>query len=252
MVKRAAIANVILISLMSFSIFAETKISQSNLSATGQQGLNIDDSKVWNIRPEEWKRYEHIMATEGQYFWRDLDPITVLGLNARNTTERNRFAELLAKQEFNNATKIILLDRAYDKAFKKLYGSIPVIDTSMLAASKTNNTLNSLSKNETLSFSNLGDRYIVFINTKCTQCDAKVIRLMKILTAGVTLDLHFKNDTRAEITKWASKMDISPNDVELGVITLNPNSNLYKKFSDPRQPSAYFFDNDKNKVNPIK
>ncbi len=222
---------------------AQTTIKQT------QVGSRSGQHKVWKLTQEEWSRYESIMDSKGKYFWSDLDPITVLGLNARNEQERRRFAQMLARQEYENTRKLILLDRAFNKAFQQLYGSIPIVDLNRLniASAKA-----SLTPASTKYRGEPGDRWIVFASTRCPSCDKRIRSILDNINLGVSVDIHFKNDPRSAITAWASRMQISPKSVEAGTITLNPNSELYDKFGDPSPPSVFFFDKALNQVKEVR
>lgn len=47
----------------------------------------------WGLTAEDVKRYHHYMAVEGQYFYRHLDPVMVLGLIETDPAQRTRYAE---------------------------------------------------------------------------------------------------------------------------------------------------------------
>ena len=47
----------------------------------------------WGLTSEDVKRYHHYMAVEGQYFYRHLDPVMVLGLIETDPAQRTRYAE---------------------------------------------------------------------------------------------------------------------------------------------------------------
>ena len=47
----------------------------------------------WGLTAEEVERYHHYMAVEGQYFYRHLDPVMVLGLIETDPAQRARYAE---------------------------------------------------------------------------------------------------------------------------------------------------------------
>ena len=47
----------------------------------------------WGLTAEEVQRYHHYMAVEGQYFYRHLDPVMVLGLMETDPAKRTRYAE---------------------------------------------------------------------------------------------------------------------------------------------------------------
>jgi integrating conjugative element protein (TIGR03759 family) len=244
----------IVILICPIGLMADTTLNQSTLGESGissVESISPDyQAKVWNITTDDWLRYEKIMQSKGQYLWKDLDPITVLGLNARTDSERKRYAEKLAKLEFSNAQKVILLDRAYNKAFHDLYGKLPVVDPSKLNIGRAKASLLSVPKASVKG--EFGDRYIAFVNTQCRACNSMVKQVLGSLQLGVSLDIHFNNDSRQAITRWATKQGISPESVEVGTITLNPDSALIKQFGQPAEPSLYYFSKSTNQVSEVK
>ena len=251
MVKQFLIVGLL---FSSFNLIADTSLNQSTLGDTKNLPVETEvtafQSKIWNISTDDWIRYEQIMQGEGQYLWKDLDPITVLGLNARSASERNRYAEKLAKLEFTNAQKVILLDRAYNKAFHELYGKLPVVDPSKLNIGRAKASLLSVPKTSVKT--EFGDRYIAFVNTQCSSCNRMVEQVLGSLQLGVSLDIHFKKDSRQAITQWANKQGISAESVEVGTVTLNPDSLLNEQFGQPAEPSLYYFNKATNQVSEVK
>ena len=242
------------LAICSFNSMAETALNQSTFGTAKNQSVGTEasnyQSKIWNISTDDWIRYEQIMQVEGQYLWKDIDPITVLGLNARSASERNRYAEKLAKLEFTNAQKVILLDRAYNKAFHELYGKLPVVDPSKLNIGRAKASLLSVPKTSVKT--EFGDRYIAFVNTQCSTCNRMVEQVLGSLQLGVSLDIHFKKDSRQAITQWANKQGISAESVEVGTVTLNPDSLLNEQFGQPAEPSLYYFNKATNQVSEVK
>ena len=53
----------------------------------------------WGLTAEDVKRYHHYMAVEGQYFYRHLDPVMVLGLIETDPAQRTRYAEKYLETE---------------------------------------------------------------------------------------------------------------------------------------------------------
>jgi integrating conjugative element protein (TIGR03759 family) len=238
----------------SLGILADTDVNQSTFgtaNTSSVESISSDfQSKIWNISTDDWLRYEKIMLGKGQYLWKDLDPITVLGLNARSDSERKRYAQKLAKLEFANAQKVILLDRAYNKAFHELYGKLPVVDPTKLNIGRAKASLLSVPKASVKG--DFGDRYIAFVNTQCSDCNSMVKQVLGLLELGVSLDIHFNDDSRQAITQWATKQGISPESVEVGTVTLNPDSALIEQFGQPAEPSLYYFNKTTNQVSEVK
>ncbi|UTU48593.1 TIGR03759 family integrating conjugative element protein [Mergibacter septicus] len=99
----------------------------STVNITNAQ--NADDSQAieWGLSKEEWQRYEKLRNGERKFWSPNLDPLTILGIEAKNDIERKKYAQLLAKKEFERVEKELAFQRAYDEAFKELYGNILII-----------------------------------------------------------------------------------------------------------------------------
>ncbi len=225
--------------------FAATPTQQSQVTTSV---LNQAEAhyQAFGLTENDWSRYESIMQGTGQYYWPNLDPVTVLGLNARSQEERNRYARILARQEYENSEKLILLDKAYHNAFQELYGHVPIINLTELPAYQ-----DKLMESQASQLGNqvkFGDRFVIFTSTHCAVCDRQVKRVLSDFTLGQSVDIHFKDDSREDITKWAARLSISPDAVNNGTITLNPESDLYQKFGNPEIPSVYFYNGETTNV----
>ncbi len=231
-----------------------------SVGATTTEESDLSESSVnakrWGITAQDWSRYEELMSGKGKFLWKYHDPITVLGLNARSPNERDRYAELLAKQEYTSTLNLILLDRAYNEAFNRLYGNIPAIDTAMLD-NGNDNLFGSLGSNSTpfnmpTFIGEPGDRYISFVDTNnCPDCIELLAPLINSNLPGVSIDIHFTNSTRSDINRWAMNMGIRVSSVKDGKITLNPPSKLYSEYGKPKIPSLYFYSKSDNSVTEV-
>ena len=238
----------VVVFLLLSTVVSAANLEQSDIGTTGQIDQSLNHSTQWGVTQEDWQRYQKIMSVKGKYLYKDLDPVTVLGLTARTDAERDRYAELLAKQEFANTRALVLLDQAYNRAFTRLYGHIPVVNPNKINKAKA--ALNTVSTSKVRG--KPGDRYIVFASTDCAACDRKISSVLRELMIGVSIDIHFNGDTRKAITNWATRMNISPDAVANGKITLNPNSELYAKFGNPKPPALYFYDKSANQVSEVE
>lgn len=70
----------------------------------------------------DWLRYELLLSGPAGYTAaRDLDPVTVLGIYARDDAERLRWAEMAAQQEHERIAAELAYAAAYSAAWKRLY-----------------------------------------------------------------------------------------------------------------------------------
>jgi hypothetical protein len=127
---------------------------------------------------------------------------------------------------------------------------LPVVDPSKLNIGRAKASLLSVPKASVKT--EFGDRYIAFINTQCSSCNRMVEQVLESLQLGVSLDIHFKKDSRQAITQWANKQGISAESVEVGTVTLNPDSLLNEQFGQPAEPSLYYFNKTTNQVSEVK
>ncbi|STX50937.1 bile acid beta-glucosidase [Legionella busanensis] len=103
--------------------------SDQNLNELVLNPKQIHEAKVWGLTIEEEKRYVFLMQNRSQFYYKGLrlNPLDILGLNARNETERNHFAELAAAQEAQKVAKNIAWNNAFYKAYNKLFANISVV-----------------------------------------------------------------------------------------------------------------------------
>lgn len=116
---------------------AKAGLTVNDDDLTSEQDINkiqlneqqLHESKVWNLTIEEEKRYVLLMKNRSKIYYQGLrqTPLDILGLNARNETERNHFAELAAAQEAQKVSKNIAWNNAFYKAYNKLFANVPVV-----------------------------------------------------------------------------------------------------------------------------
>ena len=116
---------------------AKTGLTVNEGELTSEQDINkvtltdtqLHEAKVWGLTPDEEKRYVLLMHNKSKFYYEGLrqTPIDILGLNARNETERNHFAELAARQEAQKVAKNIAWNNAFYKAYNSLFANIPVV-----------------------------------------------------------------------------------------------------------------------------
>ncbi|HAT8647504.1 TPA: TIGR03759 family integrating conjugative element protein [Legionella pneumophila] len=176
----------------------------------------LHEAKVWGLTPDEEKRYVLLMQNKSKFYYEGLrqTPIDILGLNARNETERNHFAELSARQEAQKVSKNIAWNNAFHKAYNKLFANVPVIgDFDPSPYSPYAHKPVQLSQGDTLYF---------FIKE---QDSLKTILLMLFEGIEQTPDtkLHLMlldmNDTAIQV--WANQHQIPQHLVNSGRISLN-------------------------------
>src|SRR5699024_2648365 len=111
--------------------------AQSDTQDTQAQDTQVDalsrkKAKQWHLSVDEWQRYKKLKQGFDGYLSDHLDPITLLGINARSTEERQRYARDLARLMHDYTERVLAFQKAYDKAFKSLYPNEHPVNTQSL------------------------------------------------------------------------------------------------------------------------
>lgn len=94
--------------------------------------LSLEDKHkalVWELTDADMKRYKLLMDNKSGIYYEGLrlTPLDILGINARNQQERDRFARLSAKFEAQKVAKNLAWNNAHFRAYQKVVEGIPVI-----------------------------------------------------------------------------------------------------------------------------
>lgn len=212
---------VVLIALSNLSHAAERDAQEKGLQQ-GQsdvRGLQQSESQAsrhqeWGLTPQEWQRYQSVMAGARGIYSPGLDPLTALGIEARSAEERRRYAELQVQAERQRIDKELAYQRAYDEAFARLYPNEKVIQLTSSPALPAAGIQPALQ----------GDgRLAIFVRDDCTACIARVTDLQQ---QKQPFDLYFVGSQGDDerIRRWAILTGIEPANVHSRQITLNHDS----------------------------
>lgn len=109
-----------LITLLLFTASVLAQPPQMQTSQNADSALRPlttqQQATVWGVTPEEWQRYLTLKQQVRGVWSPGLDPLTTLGVEADTDHERQRFAELLVRQEYQRLEKELAFQRAYDAA----------------------------------------------------------------------------------------------------------------------------------------
>lgn len=245
--KHIFMSGLLVLPLSLQAIEVDHSITKNTVVETGiAESQRIERlARRWEVTSEEWIRYEEIMQGEGRYHWRDVDPLVVLGIYAKDETERKRFARLTAEKEYRLQSRFTQFNQAYVKAFHHLYGSQPIIELEPFYEQYRQRGISSAIRDpaphSTLEDKS-GDRTVLFLNTHCARCDDWFRNLKDQTNLGSAIDLYFIDESSDAIGQWAKRIGIDPVELDQGALTLNQDSGQYNQYGRPGIPAAYYYD----------
>ena len=118
----------VLLGLLAGSAHAEpAETRRLNSTRLDLQQSGSEAAKAWDLTEQEWTRFEEIQRGPRGYWSPNLDPLTALGVEARDEAERQRYAELQVRLEAARAERELAYQRAYDEAWQRVYpGLLPI------------------------------------------------------------------------------------------------------------------------------
>ncbi|WP_164027866.1 TIGR03759 family integrating conjugative element protein [Rodentibacter caecimuris] len=213
--------------------------SQSNTSTQQQnhtQTLTENKWSEWGLTERDWQQYETVMKHGARGIWTpNIDPLTALGVEATTEEERQRYARLLAKKEFERTEKEIAFQIAYTQAFNELYPNI-------LPFNVGDSQIQSGNIRRIIYFTRIND---------CQECGRDMMKLLNY--AGDTQVDIYVVDSRKDDNKirdWALANHINVEKVKKRQITLNHDLNLsWAKYANGKMPAAFGIDGEGQWIN---
>jgi len=201
-----------------------THASPSNESETPLSATEQHQAQAWELNESEWRRYRQLMlGIRGSVSDARLSPVEVLGIHARDETERRHYAMRWAQAMRADAERILAFQRAYDAAAEQLFAGLPLIDAGRL---KTVPQMTSALRR--------GDRVLYFTALECPACEAMLAKLLKHLNTVAGIDIYFTDlgpGSEARIRAWADKHSIEPAWVQGRRVTLNIDNGVLASLS---------------------
>lgn len=181
------------------------------------------EATVWGLSEKEEKRYLQLMQSRSGIYYKDLrmTPVDILGLNARDDTERTHFAEIAAKQEAQKVAQNIAWNNTFYKTYNQLFQDIPVVGNfDPSPYSPYAHQPIQLKEGETLYFFIRPDDSVTTI----------LLQLIDAInrTPNTRLNLLFLDMDNSAIQLWANRHQLPVNLVTNHQITLNPGSQQYE------------------------
>lgn len=201
-----------------------TELSHTQFQRTGQEASSIESNtlsatdlaraQLWALSEREWRRYKQLMqGIRGSISPSTISPIEVLGIHARDETERQRYAERWAQAMREDVARILAFQHAYDAAGKRLYPNEPLIDINRLPV-----------KDKTASQFQTSDRLLFFVRPTCSVCDQLMSKLLKRINEVSGIDIYLMDVTPGDdvaVRNWAARQMIDPDWVRSRRVTLN-------------------------------
>lgn len=202
--------------------YAQDQVSViENIRTLEQLTSTQEQSKAreWGLRAQEWQRYRELMEGPLGIYSPGIDPLTALGLEARDSDELKRYTEMQAHAEYRRITKLFAYQNAYDEAFERLYPNLLPVD--LIGADNTPQS----------SHVTVPARLMVFVSIDCKGCVERVKRLQG---ADHHFDLYLvgARDNDELIRAWANKAGIDPKKVRSRDITLNHDGGRWASLGD--------------------
>lgn len=177
-----------------------------------EQSLIAENAQEWKLTEKEWQRYEMLKKGKRGLFSPNLDPLTLLGIEARTYEERRYFAELVVKQEFQRVEAELAFQREVNQAWLRLYPEILPIQNEIRES-----------------------RQALFLKESCPVCEAKLAQLIK---QNQPIDIYLVGSAGKDdvIRNWAKKHHIPIEKVRNRHITLNHDNGIWLKHGNGMMP----------------
>lgn len=165
-------------------------------------------AQAWQLSTEEWDRYRNLMQGPLGIYSPNLDPLSALGIEARSTEERQRYALLQVQTEATRVEKLLAYQRAYDDAWAQQFPGQLRINLSEIEVPPLASPLQA------------AERLAVFVRADCRRCEQQVQRLQTTNSAFDVYVVDSQQDDR-RIRQWALDVGIDAGKVRDRRITLN-------------------------------
>lgn len=197
----------------------------------------VIDLDAWGLDEDEAARYRELMrGVRGSFSQPTISPLEVLGIHARTPEERRRYAERLVRLLYEDTERVLAFQREVQAAWERLYGDVPIVDTSRLPPESRPFSADLLE----------GRRIAAFVSTACAACDRAMPRLLALATGenGVEgIDFYVVDTTDDDaIRAWARRHGIPVEAVRARRITLNHGRSLFARLGGTAVPAVFVRD----------
>ncbi len=229
----------------------DTNITPYQVSKYQQQTQKKNDAflfstqsaETWGLTETDWTRYMEIKSGQWGVWAPDLDPVELLGANARSETEAIRYAELWSKQFREHVNRLQWFDRIRRQTYRRLYPDDQVIEKEHMQFFEQQLQEDTMSYKKFL----YGDRLQYFVSSRQTNENLLKNIIGQIETRPeLFLDIYITDAANeTAIQTWAEAHSIPLALVQKGLITLNFDKGLLSKFSQSKKANQLFLSRQK-------
>src|SRR5690606_20914013 len=202
-VLRMPVIFLVLLGLLANSAHAEpSETRRLNSTRLDLRQSGSEAAEAWGLTEREWSRFEEIQRGPRGYWSPNLDPLTALGVEARDDAERQRYAELQVRLEAQRAERELAYQRAYDDAWQRVYpGLLPIQGAAAPLHSP------------------VASRLQLFVKLDCPPC---LQRVRELQARNTDFDLYLVDSQNDDglLRDWARQAGIQPARVQRQQITL--------------------------------
>lgn len=205
--------------LLSSNVSADLINDKSHQLNTASQKLNESNQQL-GLNETETVRYEALKKSLRGLQSPGLDPITALGIEARNDAERRHYAELWVKQEYERTEKELKFQSEVDAAWKRLMPNMLPVNMGNAAGIAHDS----------------GGRLALFVReADCQRCDA---RLSAVLADKRPVDIYLVDSEGSDqkLRNWAQQHRIPAEQVRERRITLNHDAGRWMRYGNGIMP----------------
>lgn len=237
-----SVKHIILISMASILPMSVgvAKAEQLHASASIYSDITSDNSENkisdddlheinrWGLSKAQWFKYKEIMNnTEAGFFYKDIDPITILGTYSETKQERSYYASLYIDSEIKRLQRVRAFDNAVNMEIDKRQPSLRLFQsTDERLKSKLPDNLQS---SNTLKL--VKTKLFVDANDCDSNCNEFVTDLISSSGTFSLLDIYFLNTGGNDnvIRNLASKWGITREKIVNYYVTINHDAGQYNQ-----------------------
>lgn len=192
------------------------------------------NAETWGLTVKEWERYLDLMEGDAKFQFKNASPLRVLGMYSNDKAEREKYAIMQVKDEYNRLDRYLKFDKLYKlKRIELLWGK-PIFDKEFEAEQKalvTSLEMRDKLREKSNSPLQMGDVIVLFLDPDSRESAERYVwaESLRSQTVGAKLDIYFVYSTEEEIAEWARNNRINPNFVNRNIVTLNRDEGYAEK-----------------------